>query len=104
MNLASIIDRASTSKTGMFHFFSNYMQGLNRAPEYMTRMGILLAELIKDDAWKAYSFKEDKLSYDWKKDGRFQNYLKKDKSNSKYQEERGLFLTIMEEFNNERNA
>jgi len=101
MNLSSMIDRSSTTKTGLPHFFSNYVQGLNRAPEYMTRMGIFVAELIKDDAWKAHSFKDGKLEYDWRKDGRFEAYANNRKSDTKYQQQRGLFLTLMQEFNRE---
>jgi len=102
MNLGSIIDRSSTSKTGMWYFFSNYVAGLNRAPEYMTRLGIFIAELIKDDAWKAYSFTEkDGLKYDWKKDGRFAAYASKNTNDANYATQRGLYLTLLQEFNKE---
>lgn len=103
MALPSMIDRSSTSKTGLPHLMSNYLQGFNRAPEYMTRMGVLIAELLKDNAWKAYSFdaKQSKLIYDWKKDGRFSAYAKGQKSHPQYNDQRSLWLTLMQEFNRE---
>lgn len=107
VNLGSIIDRASNSKTGIPHFFSNYIQGLNRAPEYMTRMGIFLAELKKDNAWKAYSYKDNKLTYNWKLDGRFEIYAKYKDSNppealkEKFLDQQGLYTTLLREFNAE---
>lgn len=99
MSLNSMIDRSSTTKTGLPHLYSNYMQGFNRAPEYMVRMTILIAELIHDDAWKAYSFVDGEMKYDWKKDGRFEIYTKGLKSDPQYSKQAGLYRTLLAEFN-----
>lgn len=101
MSLQSIIDRSSTSKTGLPHLFSNYIQGFNRAPEYMVRLGIMVAEMIKDGAWQAHSFdpKTNKLTYDWKKDQRFSVYASGDKSHKDYNNQKSLYLAMLQEFN-----
>lgn len=107
MNLGSMIDRTSTTKTGLPHFQSNFMMALNRAPEYMTRMGILLQELKHDDAWKAYSFKDGKLIYNWKQDGRFSTYAQfKGKEvpqtlKEKYITQRDHYTNMLAEWNKE---
>lgn len=115
MNLQSMIDRSSTSKTGLPYFFSNHIQGFNRAPEYLTRLGIFIAELIKDGAWEAHTYiseghpdfngKNRGLHYNWKKDKRFSVYASGNKSDIKtYNNQRSLYLKLLEEFNINRSG
>ena len=70
------------------------------APDYQHRMAILIAKMMDDGVWDAYSLDEnDQLKYDFTKDKRFEVYLNGDTSNPKYNEQRTLFLKNIEEWN-----
>lgn len=70
------------------------------APDYQHRMAILLAKMIDDGCWEAFSLDENNmLVYDFKKDQRFSIYNSGDISNPKYAEQRALYLKNIEEWN-----
>lgn len=70
------------------------------APDYQHRMAILIAKMMDDGCWDAFSLDEnDQLTYDVKKDKRFEIYFKGETSNPKYAEQRALFLKNIEEWN-----
>lgn len=70
------------------------------APDYQHRMAILIAKMMDDGCWEAFSLNEnEQLQYDVKKDKRFEAYFKGDKSDPKYNEQRTLFLKNIEEWN-----
>ena len=70
------------------------------APDYQHRMAILIAKMMDDGVWDAYSLDEnEQLKYDFTKDKRFEVYLSGDKSNPKYVEQRTLYLKNIEEWN-----
>ena len=70
------------------------------APDYQHRMSILIAKMMDDGCWEAFSLDEnDQLHYDVKKDKRFAVYFSGDTTNPKYDEQRTLFLKNIEEWN-----
>lgn len=70
------------------------------APDYQHRMAILIAKMIDDGCWEAFSLDEnEQIQYNVKKDKRFEIYFKGDTSNPKYAEQRALFLKNIEEWN-----
>lgn len=70
------------------------------APDYQHRMAILIAKMMDDGCWDALSTNEnDELVYDFKKDKRFEAYIKGDITNSKYLEQKTLYLKNLEEWN-----
>lgn len=72
------------------------------APDFMHRVSILVAKMMGDNCWDAHSLDENGvLVYDWKKDNRFEAYIKNDTSNPDYLKQRSLYLTMLEDFNKE---
>ena len=70
------------------------------APDYQHRMSILIAKMIDDGVWDAFSLDEnEQLKYNVKDDKRFEVYFSGDTSNPKYDEQRTLFLKNIEEWN-----
>ena len=65
-------------------------------------MSILVAKMMGDGCWDAHSVDaEGKLHYDFKKDERFKEYLAGNTSHKDYMKQKSLYLTYIEEFNNE---
>lgn len=70
------------------------------APDYNHRMAILIAKMIGDGCWDAHSLNDEgELVYDFKKDKRFEAYIKGDTSDPKYIEQKTLYLKNIEEWN-----
>ena len=70
------------------------------APDYQHRMSILIAKMMDDGVWDAFSLDEnEQLHYNVKEDNRFKVYFSGDTSNPKYDEQRTLFLKNIEEWN-----
>lgn len=69
-------------------------------------MTILVGYMLKYDCYNAYTYKNNKLVYDWKKDGRFKLYAKyKGKEDSipkselsDFQYQRALYQTMLDRF------
>ena len=60
---------------------------------------MLVAQLHHDGIWDALSVKDGKLVYDWKKDKRFDILAKGDKANPEYGKQKGLYLTLVNDSN-----
>ena len=82
--------------------------------DYFNRLAILLARMIKDGSYEAHSMKGNTLVYDPRKDKRFSYYLAerekykdadgnytKKSGDSLYNEQRNLYLLMIEQFNSE---
>lgn len=105
MDRNRLVDKMKTSKTGISQFFSRWMLWFQSAPDYMTRMTFFLAKMIKDGSYKAHTFKDGELVYDWKKDERFSLFAKGDagkaENEDKYNFQRQLYLTMLKDMNEE---
>lgn len=83
-------------------FKGDMMMKLNMAPDRLNRLAPLIAFMKKDGIWDAMDFKDYELSYDWKKDKRFDLYVKyrnnennipsKDKNNYEHQRARYEYM------------
>lgn len=65
----------------------------------MHRVSILVAKMMGDGCWDAHSLIDGKLVYDFKKDKRFEQYLANNTSHKDYLVQKGLYETMIEEFN-----
>lgn len=101
MDLNALNKKQLLSETGLTAGTSRWMLWATTAPDYMTRMGMFVAQMIKDGCYDAHSFDMDgNLSYDFKKDKRFDAYSKGDTKHLDYGKQRGLYLAMLEEFRN----
>ena len=55
-----------------------------RRPDFLNRMVLFVAQCYEDGVYDAFSIKDGKLIYDWKKDKRFKIYASGDTSNKDY--------------------
>lgn len=97
MDTNSLVERENFDKLSAFRFKS-WLYWCNRAPDFLHRMTILVGYMSKKGCLEAYTHKNGKAVYDWKKDKRFSAYAKGDKSNPEYNNQRALYRAMMEEF------
>lgn len=70
------------------------------APDFLHRVSILVAKMMGDGCWDAHTLNaEGKLTYDFKKDKRFEHYITNDTSHKDYLKEKSLYLKMIDEFN-----
>lgn len=70
------------------------------APDFMHRMSLLVAKMKHDGCWEAHSLDENgQLVYDFKKDKRFEHFVKGETSHKDYTKEKSLYLTMIQDFN-----
>lgn len=96
-------ERLSQSKAGLKNINSDTLYIFNRVPDSYHRLGLLIAKMIHDGCWEAYSVVDDELVYDFKKDARFSllNDSSADKKSVKYKKQKALYTTMREQFNRE---
>lgn len=108
-DMNQIVDKTKVDRHGL-NFFSNFLYWSNTAPDYVNRLSLFLAKMIKDGCYEAHSLDEDgNLIYDPFKDERYSYYLKMREKygynfklgDDKYNDQRSLYLTQIETFNSE---
>lgn len=89
-------------------FQGNILMKLNMFPDFLHRMSALIAFMKMDGIYDAYSWNGNELVYDWKKDKRFELYVKyrnnvspvpSDKMDE-YRKQEGLYMYMIREFAN----
>lgn len=74
-DINQIVDKVKVDRTGI-NFIGNMFFWFNTAPDYVNRLSLFLAKMIKDGCYEAHSVDENgNLIYDPKKDKRFSYYL-----------------------------
>lgn len=101
MDLNSMNEKMTSNKKGIAALGSRHMFWAAGAPDYLNRMSIFMAQMIKDGSWEAHSMEDGKLKYDWKKDKRFSAYSKGLTNHTDYKNQKALYLRLLQEFNAE---
>lgn len=96
-------ERLRQSKNGALNFNSDMLYVCNKIPDTYHRMGFLLAKMKADGCFDAHTLVDDQLVYDFKKDKRFSllNDPNANKNSEEYKHQRGLYLSLLAQFNNE---
>lgn len=68
--------KASASKTDFLGVDTDLSFYTNTRPDWYNRMSILVAKMLADGSWDAYSVVDNKLVYDCTKDARYSIYFK----------------------------
>lgn len=89
--------KAKSGKTGLFNF-SDKLWWTSTAGDYTNRMVILVAKMLHDGSFYACTY-EGGFKYDMAKDERFKVYMSGNTNDPKYNEQKGLYLTMLAEFN-----
>lgn len=70
---------------------------MSRAPDFLHRMTVMVAYMIKHGCLDAHKVVDGHMEYNWKKDKRFERYANNDKSDiNLYNEQRALFERMRE--------
>ena len=73
------------------------------APDFQHRMTILVAKMMGDGVWDAYTLDSNgDLQYDWTKDKRFEKYAQGLTNDKDYLAQKTLYERYIEELNNAR--
>lgn len=99
-DLNRITERLRTGRGGVLNA-DNWAYATLRSPDFMNRMVLFVARCMHDGCWDAISVKDDVLVYNWKKDKRFEIYAKGDKNHPDYSKQRSLYLSKIQEYNEE---
>lgn len=90
------------SKTGATQMTSRWLLWFTASPDYLNRMTVLIAKMIKDGSLDAHQMVDGELKYYWKKDKRFEKYANDIKTDMVvYNYQKQLYLKHIEEFNKE---
>ncbi len=109
MDINNMVKKTKTDRSGMFKFFSEHLYWMNTAPDYVNRLTLFVAKMIHDGCYDAHSVVNGKFIYDPKKDKRFNVYFEKREkygykfaeNDTEYNNQRSLYLSLLESFNNE---
>lgn len=114
MDITTLNKKFQTNRRGFMMGFGKWMYSTSTIGDFYNRMALFIAKSIKDGSYDAHSISNGKLIYDPKKDKRFEYYLKnRDKyknekgqyipatNDKKYNEQRNLYMLIMDEINND---
>lgn len=99
VDMNALVDRMNYEKTDGFRF-TDRMFWANRAPDFLSRMTILIGYMKKHGCYDAHEYKNGEVTYNWKKDKRFSLLANPnaDTNSSEWQYQRSLYNAMMETF------
>ncbi len=99
MDINGMVDKVTSNKKGMSALGSRWMFWMTGCPDYLNRMSIFIAQMIKDGSWDAHTMVNGELKYDWKQDKRFSIYAKGLTNHQDYASQRAKYLRLVEQLN-----
>lgn len=104
MDANTLADKLKSDQYGIYNW-TNLAYHCSSRPDFFNRMAIIVSIMKKDGTWDAYSIKNGKLKYDWKKDSRFsllaQYGLNSNNTDPKYLQQKGLYYAMAEQLERE---
>ena len=111
MDINAMVKRTKTDRFGAFKFFSEHLYWFNNAPDYVNRLTLLVAKMMKDGSYYAHTINsKGEFQYDPAQDERYKIYFERRdkhkfqfaKNDTEYNDQRSLYLKVLEGFNRER--
>ena len=108
-DLNQIVDKTKVDRHGL-NFFGSFLYWSNTAPDYINRLALFMSKMERDGNLDAHHLDElGNLIYDPTKDKRFSYYfemrkqygMEAHKTDTKYNDQRALYLTHIEMLNKE---
>lgn len=95
MGVDEYVDRIKSDKYGIWGFFNRIAFHFASRPDFYNRATIFGAQMRKDGCWEAHEWENGILTYNFKKDIRFDAFANNDKSDPiKYNKQKALYLTM----------
>lgn len=99
-SVSEIADNMRSNSLGLRNWNENTLFLNTTAPDFQHRMTILVAKMMADGCFDAYSLDENgKLQYDVKKDKRFEQFLKGNVKHKDYYYQKALYEANLNEWN-----
>ena len=97
---ARIAERLKSNRQGLSNW-DNIAYSSLRAPDFLNRMTLFIAQAMEDGVIDAWEVKDDELVYNWKKDKRFSIYAQGEsmKNHPDYAKQKGLYRLKIREWN-----
>lgn len=97
---ARIAERLKSNRQGLSNW-DNIAFSTLRAPDFLNRMTLFIAQAMEDGVLDAWEIKNDELVYNWKKDKRFSIYAQGEsmKNHPEYAKQKGLYRLKIREWN-----
>lgn len=97
---ARIAERLKSNRQGLSNW-DNIAYSSLRAPDFLNRMTLFIAQAMEDGVIDAWEIKDDELIYNWKKDKRFSIYAQGEsmKNHPDYAKQKGLYRLKIREWN-----
>ena len=97
---ARISERLRSNRQGLSNW-DNIAYSTLRAPDFLNRMTLFIAQAMEDGVIDAWEVKDDELVYNWKKDKRFSIYAQGEsmKNHPEYAKQKGLYRLKIREWN-----
>ena len=100
MSVNEISDKMRSNSLGIRNWNENTLFLNTTAPDFQHRMTILVAKMMSDGCFEAYSLDENGvLKYDVTKDKRFEQFLKGNTAHKDYYYQRALYEVNVNEWN-----
>lgn len=100
MSLSNLANQRRVDWFGIRNWNTDTLFLTASSPDFQHRMAILVGKMMQEGSWEAHSLDEDgMLVYDWKKDKRFEAYVNNRTDDTKYLEQKSLYLNYIREFN-----
>jgi hypothetical protein len=99
MDMNDYAKNIASDRHGIFNF-NNFAYKFTSRPDYYNRMTILVAKMIEDGTWDAYTVKDGKLVYNIKNDKRFY-HLTHNIKGEEYNKEYMLYVAMAKQFETE---
>lgn len=98
IDLNNIHHKLKSNKSGLANL-SGKLFWTSTVGDYAVRLITFVAKAMHDGSWESFGINDYGLQYDWKADKRFEVYHKGDKSHADYHKQRSLYLSMLNEFN-----
>ena len=97
---ARIAERLKSNRQGLSNW-DNIAYSSLRAPDFLNRMTLFIAQAMEDGVLDAWEIKNDELIYNWKKDKRFSIFAQGEsmKNHPEYAKQKGLYRLKIREWN-----
>ncbi len=97
---ARIAERLKSNRQGLSNW-DNIAFSTLRAPDFLNRMTLFIAQAMEDGVLDAWEIKDDELVYNWRKDKRFSIYAQGEsmKNHPEYAKQKGLYRLKIREWN-----
>ena len=101
IDISNVAEGMKTGNKGLNHFQDELFRTI-KDPDFLNRMVLFVAQCLHDGVWDAFYLNDNgDLSYDWKKDKRFNLLVNNQTNSTDYSNQKSLFYSLIRIWNEE---